>query len=1031
MVSTNKFNLLHSYIFRKKDVIVNDTFSYKDKSILYICQNGTSGYANAAKGYIYDYISKKIPVKTQYFNCNDIVNENDQFHKYLNSNINNNIEYNTIIIHSTPDIWTTLVKTTPNINLNNKLIIGRTVWEFEKLLPSWVDDINTSIVDIISVPTEWNKQCFIKNGINKPIIVEPHVYIDYPYNKTGLKHLLSKSIILSKNEKNVNLQEYYKFYCIGQFIKRKGIEETIDAFCNAFTSKDKVVLFIKTFKLNYSEEEQTKCTDELIKITNKYDHAPIVYIKENLNYDEIKSLHDVGDCYFHLTRTEGFCLGAFDAFNNNKKVIITGYGGHTEYLGKNYEGFVDYKLTPLGINESLFFEFKLDNTYKWAIPDKNHATFLLSNIIKKETLEVYIDKNFYPKERFHICGNISRWINKSAQIEFGCNLLNEPVILKCINHNYKNTKLRIYTKDDTFEFTIPIGEIDLNFNIKGKHLKIECESSFKPNEIDSNSNDPRVLGIVIVDLSIKSKNLMLSNKFFIDNIKNDINYNISSFNPKFILNKKVGIIGYIPTLSSISNHSSFIKNIYKYKSFADIIFFSEGNWNDNFIKVENPLDVVEKHKDKIGLWTFYHCLRIAKKYNLDYFLMMESDCRVLKDNWDYELFEETIKKDIYCYGSLNINNFNSEPDLLKELTILNKNSHFNFINHGKVGELIPHIWTNGALTVYNTEIFYKFLNDELINILKKWIAWDYDSGELIVNSIGLKESVKKIVHCDKIASNVEDIVPLKYVIENRKNFNAIHPVKTNWNPPILNEYNFYHGGDLGDIIYSLPSIKLVGGGNLFIGNFDFQNETLKCREKFSEEKYNFILPLLKNIDYIKSIHYTDVVDKNIDYNFNEMRYFWNDSDYRELKQVNRLTDAYLDLVGVFSLFNEKESWLTVNKKKISKYIISRSFRYRDEEFPWNDIYKKVNKDSFFIGTSEEHKDFCNKFGYIKHYIVKDALEMAEIINGCELFIGNQSFPCSLAIALNVPVLQEYFNAAKDCIYIRDNFKTKENYKDIL
>ena len=44
---------------------------------------------------------------------------------------------------------------------HSKLVIGRTVWEFEKLLPAWVDAINTSIVDIVSVPTEWNKQCFI------------------------------------------------------------------------------------------------------------------------------------------------------------------------------------------------------------------------------------------------------------------------------------------------------------------------------------------------------------------------------------------------------------------------------------------------------------------------------------------------------------------------------------------------------------------------------------------------------------------------------------------------------------------------------------------------------------------------------------------------------------------------------------------------------------------------------------------------------------------------------------------------------
>ena len=208
MVSTDKFNLLHSYIFRNNNVMTDNTFLYKDKSILYICQNGTSGYANAAKGYIYDYIGKKIPVKTQYFNCSDEVNENDRFHEYLNSCTSTDIDYDTIIVHSTPDIWTNVIINAPNINLEGKTIIGRTVWEFEKLLPSWVASINTSIVDTVSVPTEWNKLCFINSGVTKPIIVEPHIYVDYPYKKTGLKHLLSKSMILCKSDDIINLEKY-------------------------------------------------------------------------------------------------------------------------------------------------------------------------------------------------------------------------------------------------------------------------------------------------------------------------------------------------------------------------------------------------------------------------------------------------------------------------------------------------------------------------------------------------------------------------------------------------------------------------------------------------------------------------------------------------------------------------------------------------------------------------------------------------------------------------------------------------------
>jgi len=497
MVSTDKFNLLHSYIFRKNNVIMNDTFSYKDKSILYICQNGTSGYANAAKGYIYDYIGKKIPVKTQYFNCSDEVNENDRFHQYLDSNTSIDIDYNTIIVHSTPDIWTMVIKNTPNINLEGKLVIGRTVWEFEKLLPAWVDAINTSIVDIVSVPTQWNKDCFINSGVKKPIIVEPHVYVDYPHKNVGLTTLSKKSIVISKDENltGLNLNEYYKFYCIGQMIERKGIIETIDAFCNTFTSKDKVVLFVKTFKLNYSKEEQQKCLLEIVKITDKYDHAPIIYIKENVNYDEIKSLHEIGDCYFHLTKTEGFCLGAFDAFNNNKKVIITGYGGHTEYLGKDYDGLVDYKLNSLAIDESVFFQFKLDNTYKWAIADKEHAVKLLKLSSKIE----YTDDNLSESFKVSYIDGLYELENekdnqfKWASEYFSLNIENvnvyDEVWLECQNifsecqliHNnisYKlingNNKIKLHVKDNIFSF--------------------KCRY-FIPNEIFENNNDFRKLSI--------------------------------------------------------------------------------------------------------------------------------------------------------------------------------------------------------------------------------------------------------------------------------------------------------------------------------------------------------------------------------------------------------------------------------------------------------------------------------------------------------------------------------------------------------
>ena len=482
MVSTDKFNLLHSYIFRKNNVMMDNPSLYKDKSILYICQNGTSGYANAAKGYIYDYISKKIPVKVQYFNCSNVTNNDDKFHRYINSFTSCNINYNTIIVHSTPDIWDQLVKNTPDINLEGKTIIGRTVWEFEKLLPEWVDIINSSIINIISVPTEWNRQSFINNGVKKPIIVEPHVFIDYPYVKTGFAHLLTKSLLISRSQEKINLDDYYKFYCIGQLIPRKGITDTIECFCNTFTSLDKVLLLVKTFRLNYTDEEKQKCIDEILNITVKYDHAPIVFIKDELNYDEIMSMHDIGNCYFQLTKTEGFGLGIFDAITKNKKVVTTGFGGHVEYLGKDYENLVNFKFKNLEETDDVFFNFKLNSQYRWAEPDLNHAKRLLRKLFYGKVSKCFEEINKTVFEQNNTVKIVNLPYTKTDYYFNSCifNGINQELLLMTRCSNLKS--------DHSFSNTLKLFELNDDYSVK-KHIDLK----FKHEIVHEQYEDPRVL----------------------------------------------------------------------------------------------------------------------------------------------------------------------------------------------------------------------------------------------------------------------------------------------------------------------------------------------------------------------------------------------------------------------------------------------------------------------------------------------------------------------------------------------------------
>jgi len=662
MVSIDKFNLLHSYIFRKNNVTMANTFLYKDKSILYICQNGTSGYANAAKGYIYDYISKKIPVKTQYFNCSDEVNENDRFHQYLNSCTSVNINYNTIIVHSTPDIWTNVIKNAPNVNLEGKTLIGRTVWEFEKLLPSWVDSINASIVDIVSVPTKWNKECFINSGVTKPIIVEPHIYVDYPYKKTGLKHLLSKSMILCKSDDILNLEKSYKFYCIGQLIERKGVINTIETYCNTFTSDDNVLLIVKTFKLNYSKEEQDKCVEEIIKVTSEYNHAPIIYVKDNLNYDEIKSLHDIGDCYFHLTKTEGFCLGAFDAFNNDKKVIITGYGGHTEYLGKDYDGLVDYKLNSLDKNESVFFQFKLDDTYKWAIADKKHASKLLNCTLfgKNET--------FY--ERYHISiGNGFHDIEYDNKIPF--RWMGKSSEFYIYHSSIKSIELEFESLDKETFIEIN-GERKIVYNginkVTVEGSKIETfQPYFVPKKIKPELDDERELSFKLFNIKVN----YIDNTFKTFSIK-DINHI-----DKYIYNIiEKNLHGYISSKlqDSIFNQSNDVKIV-------DLPYTNKNFYFNSciFKGYDNKLLLMTRESILIGLKKFKNTLKL---YELDenYNIIKDLNLKIIDeiDNEQYEDPRVLVHDNKYYVGCANYK-FNKIKFIHQKILVFDKN--FNHIDN--------------------------------------------------------------------------------------------------------------------------------------------------------------------------------------------------------------------------------------------------------------------------------------------------------------------------------------------------------------
>lgn len=467
------------------------------RNVHYISQTGTSGYANASKGYVYDLIKNGINVKWTTFLCDQSLSaETSEFDTYINKYRVNNIpddEIDTVIIHSTPDLWKKIIEDL-KIDCENKKVVGRTVWEFNKLIPEWVDAINTSKVTEVSVPTKWNKDTFESSKVSKPITVDPHININYPYKSYDIKHILENksTIIYNGKLEEIDFNSVYKFYTIGQLIPRKGILETISAFCKTFTQRDNVILFVKTFKLDYSYEQQVKCLEEIVNCirTNSINenYPPIIFVKENLTYDELQSLHDICDCYVQLTKTEGFGLGIFEAFNKKKDIIVTGHGGQVEFLGENYDGLVDFELKPINNENRRFFQFDLDESYTWADVSIDHSVSKMRELCIRQ---IMIGDGFYDLEKES--DSYFKWTSNLFELYADLNINEITLDYLC---EYSDFKIKCNGKEETLLF----GRNKIKFNSTSVNY-FECDY-FVPSKIKK-SNDNRRLSIRIYGIEIK------------------------------------------------------------------------------------------------------------------------------------------------------------------------------------------------------------------------------------------------------------------------------------------------------------------------------------------------------------------------------------------------------------------------------------------------------------------------------------------------------------------------------------------------
>src|SRR6185369_9369958 len=94
--------------------------------------------------------------------------------------------------------------------------------------------------------------------------------------------------------------------------------------------------------------------------------------------------------------------------------------------------------------------------------------------------------------------------------------------------------------------------------------------------------------------------------------------------------------------------------------------------------------------------------------------------------------------------------------------------------------------------------------------------------------------------------------------------------KPDFRPPQMpGRPKFYHSGDYGDIIYSLPTIRELGGGEIYLGPDN--RSGMATRQKFDATIAANIIPLLEAQPFIHSAAFAKDLPPETRYDMNTMR----------------------------------------------------------------------------------------------------------------------------------------------------------------
>jgi hypothetical protein len=268
----------------------------------------------------------------------------------------------------------------------------------------------------------------------------------------------------------------------------------------------------------------------------------------------------------------------------------------------------------------------------------------------------------------------------------------------------------------------------------------------------------------------------------------------------------------------------------------------------------------------------------------------------------------------------------------------------------------------------------------------------------------------------KKLNKLQEIMLKAKSTEAYKNYKFMHALQPIEHPQIKisspHEVHFMHNGNSGDIIYSIPAMYAIAEGRKIHLHLKINEKGLNGKMihplgnvMLNEKMVTMLQPLLLNQPLIETcdIYAGQPVDVDLTL---FRRYPFN---YR----TGHICRWYFWVFGVNGDLGKP--WLQAEPDLSfnNAIVIARSQRYRMPGINYSFLNSYPR--TVFVGVEEEYLDMKKMIPNIEFRKVHDFLELASIIAGCKFFIGNQSFPFSVAEGLKKTRILEVFHLSPNVI----------------